>query len=186
MAAVDLTTLAAVRQYMGGDAPTSADPLLQSLITAASVFAESYCGRSFHSADYNDTYEGTGTHRLMLRNRPVTAVASVTVGGMSWALTTTDYAPGFQFDDLGLFGTGGYVFIRGVRNIKVAYTAGYVIIPADLSQAVNELVTLKFKRRTNIDVTARQIAQETISYNVSDMPKSVRTTFDLYRAAAPL
>lgn len=186
MAAVDLTTVAAVKAYMGDNTNNATqDAVLQQLITAASQFAESYCSRVFHEATYTDQLSGTGTYRLLLPQVPVTAVAAVGVDGASWLSAATSRNPGFQFDNLGLYAVGGMYFCRGVRNVEVTYTAGYAddAIPADLSQAVIELVVLKFKRRTNIDVTARMIAQETISYNVQDMPKSTRSVLDLYRRA---
>jgi hypothetical protein len=186
MAAVDLTTVANVKEY-GAIEGAANDGLLQKLVTAASRFAESYCSRSFHSAAYTETYNGTGTYRLLLRNFPVTAVAAVSVNGAPLASSVLNTSPGFQFDELGLYAVGGLVFPRcGPRNVVVTYTAGYVEIPEDLAQAVNELVVLKFKRRTNLDIAARAIANETISYSDKDMTRATRAVFDLYRGAAPL
>jgi len=183
---VDLTTVADVKAYDGSIQGNSADTLLERLITAASTFAETYCGRNFHAADFEEVYEGTGTYRLMLHNYPVISVSGVSVNGLAWASTTLGTQPGFQFDKYGLYATGGYAFPRAVRNVIVNYRAGYEVIPFDLAQAVIELVLLKFRRRDKLDIQARMIAQETISYTSGDMNKSTRSVFDQYRMVAPV
>lgn len=183
---VDLTTLADVKAYDSSISGVSSDPLLERLITAASMFAATYCGRAFHSATYEEVYEGTGTYRLLLRNSPVTAVSAVSVNGHAWTLTTLGTQPGYQFDKDGLYATGCYAFPRAVRNVIVSYTAGYTTIPFDLAQAVIELVVLKYRRRDKLDIQARMIAQETISYNSNDMTKSTKAVFDKYVMVAPV
>lgn len=182
---IDLCTVADVRAYIGGDIPTASDDLIQALITAASQYAMSFCARNFKSASYSEVYDGTGTTRLLLKQTPVTAVASVSVDGLSYSATTSSLASGFQFDDLGLFATGCSVFPYRQRCVSVAYTAGYTTVPFDLSQAVVEMVADKYKRRANIGIQARAIANETITYTSGEVPKSARVVLLNYMRVVP-
>lgn len=192
---IDLTTVAAVSAYMGGDNSASAS-LIQSLITAASAFAEQYCSRDFRLLERTERYNGLGTQRIILRVAPVSAVASLTIDGTPITARATELGYGFVFDDTGtLYVDGCYVFSRGWQNISVTYTAGWVTpgqaaatsppgtvtLPLDMQQAVIEMVALKFKaQRNNIGIAARQIAGETISYTQADIPKSAQPVFDFY------
>lgn len=182
----DLTTLDSVKAYIGGTIPPSVDPLLQALITAASAYVVSFCGRDFGSTVQTEYYNGTGNSRQMLRKTPVTAVSDVVVNGQTWIAAEWPQS-GFAFDELGLIATGAFndnFFPRGTRNVKVTYTAGYAAVPADLSQAVNEMVADKYARRANIGISARQIAQETITYTSGDVPKSAASVLSFYQSAA--
>src|SRR5579875_3868416 len=100
MATGDLTTLANVKSYLSPPLTTTADDaLLSRLITAASQFIESWLNRTIASAAYTDTRNGTGGTRLFLRNRPVTAVSSLTIDGV--AIAASDPPPlaaGYLFD----------------------------------------------------------------------------------------
>lgn len=183
---IDLCTLDQVKTYLGGPIPPSLDPVLQQLITAASAYVMSACNRTFKSANYTETYDGTGTERLLLKQTPVTAVASVEVDGLLWNMTTSARADGYQFDATGLYATGCAWFPYVLRVVKVAYTAGYTTIPADLAQAVVEMVCDKYKRRDNLGIAARQIAGETISYTAADVPKSAKPVLQAYTRVAPL
>src|ERR1700722_8571853 len=104
MATGDLTTLANVKAYLSPPLATTADDaLLSRLITAASQFIQSWLNRTIASAAYTDTRNGTGGTRLFLRNRPVTAVASLTVDGVAIAPSSPPpTGDGYLFDDSSL------------------------------------------------------------------------------------
>lgn len=184
---IDLVTLEYVKTYMGITG-TNSDALLAQLITAASRFAMNYCSRIFISQSYTKTYNGVGGQWMMLGQEPVTAVASVTIDGVVMPPNVPPGQSGYVFDDAALyFKNGCYVFNRGVQNITVTFTAGYAAdaIPQDLQQAIAELVSLKYKRRDNLDVASRGIAGETISYVVADMNRFTKSVLNLYTKAYP-
>lgn len=119
----------------------------------------------FESVAASEYYDGTGRNTLLLRRRPVTAVESVIVDASgayghgpnafetanapgtfaTGRLLTlgTQYAPSSTdaTEDNGglLHRIGGYCWPEGQGNIKVTYTAGYVMIPVDLELAVHQL-----------------------------------------------
>ncbi|MEJ0065011.1 MAG: hypothetical protein WDM85_05905 [Caulobacteraceae bacterium] len=52
-------------------------------MTAVSALIPNYLGRQVLSASYVETYRGNGQHQLLLRNFPITAVASVAFAGQN-------------------------------------------------------------------------------------------------------
>lgn len=186
---IDLTTLDAVKTYLG-ITDTNSDVVLQALITAASQYVINFCGRNFAVADYDEWYAGTGNDVLMLRNTPVNSVAMVVVNGIdltSQLATDGNYAwCGVTFDSNSLTRINGVWDKTGPRHIRVKYNAGYNPIPFDLAQAVNDMVGDKYKRRANIGIQSRVIANETITYTQGDVPKSAQSTLSMYQRAYTL
>jgi hypothetical protein len=91
---------------------------------------------------------------------------------------------GYVFDEDYLL-LCGYCFTRGQQNVVLVYTAGYEATPADIEQAVLEIVALKFKERERIGVSSETLAGQTISFfrNVSSDTMSV---IDSYRRVVPV
>lgn len=192
---VDLSTLASVKQYLGIPG-TESDAILSALITSASQFAASYCSRNFYITSYTEVRNGTGGTAMSPRNRPVTAVASVSVNGypvigfQGWPNGT----PGFSFDDNVIYYVNGN-FPQAQQNVTLVYTAGLVayvgsppqlIVPADLQQAINEMVGIKFKRRTNLAVRSETLATQTITYELSELSPGVMRVLGTYDTVTPL
>jgi hypothetical protein len=136
MAIGDLTTIANVKQFLNVTASTD-DTLLQRLVSMASRYIANVISRAeFPSVHVNEVYDGVspapkGT-RLMLRNRPVVSVQSVSISyGSQLASNVIPQSPdgiqpGWIFDKYGLKLVGGmYNFNPGVGNITVSYTSGY-------------------------------------------------------------
>jgi hypothetical protein len=72
----DLITLDRARQSVPS-AVNAEEPILATLITAASAAVRRYCRRDFNRADHDELIDGTGRPVLALRQYPVLAVASV-------------------------------------------------------------------------------------------------------------
>lgn len=183
----DLTTLANVRQWVnatGQTATTTDDALLTRLISAVSTLAQSWMDRNILSASYTETYDGTGGTSLLLRQSPVTAVASVTVDGTAIpAQTGGPLAAGYAFDDRRVV-LVGYAFRRAMANVVISYTAGYSVVPFDLEQAVIETVVLRYKERDRPGMSSKAgPTGETTAFTIVDFPKSALTTLQQYRRA---
>ncbi len=187
MAAGDLTTLANVKAYLSPPlTATTDDALLGRLITAASQFIQSWINATIAQAGYSETRNGNGGTLLFLRNRPVTAVASVLVDGV--AIAASNPAPmgaGFLFDDNAIY-LKGYAFSKGAQNITVQYTAGYATTPPELEQACIALVCLRYKERDRIGQASKSLAGESASFQPKDMPPDVATVLDQYRNLVPV
>lgn len=169
----DLCQLADVKTYLGLTT-TATDPVLQSLITGASAWIESFCSRVFAQATYTEIRNGNGGNRLFLANAPVSAVSSVTVDGQAIPAASDAQSTGYVYDG-GTVYLRGYVFCRGVQNVTASYTAGFATVPADVAQACVELVAAKYAKRDRIDKQSETLGtQQTISYSMADMPAQVK------------
>lgn len=172
----DLTTLANVKQYLNLGTNTSADALLGRLISAASSWVRSYLNRDITQQAYTDTLDGTGTQRMIVAQYPVTALTSVTVDGQD--VTANVISDGRRLLKL----KDGYgVFTEGTGNVVVNYTAGYATTPYDIEQAVIEIVALRFREKDRVGTSTVNTRGESVTFNVTDVPASVRTLLNNYR-----
>src|SRR5713101_2586228 len=73
---IDLIDLDRCRQNVPASANTD-EPILSTLITAASRAIRKYCRRDFTQTTYDELYSGTGDRRLFLRQMPLLSVQSV-------------------------------------------------------------------------------------------------------------
>jgi len=185
MAAGDLTDLDTVKAWLGVTS-TSFDDQLGGLITAVSTFIPAYLGRQILSADYVETYRGTGQSVLLLRNFPITAVASVAFAGqtITAAADPVTLASGILFDDRTVQ-LLGYRLPLGLP-VVVGYTAGYAAAPPDVAQATVELVGEAFRRRDHIGVTSKTLGgQEVVAFSQKDMNDAVKALLAPYQVLAP-
>ena len=131
----NLTTLANVKAWASVSG-TSDDALLARLIAANSRSILSYLGRPEVARHVcNDVFDGTGGHRVVLRQWPVVSVSALSVGTVPVAQAAGYGQAGYALEpDIG-FPPGmpqavdlyGYRFERGHANVAVTYTAGYVV-----------------------------------------------------------
>jgi hypothetical protein len=134
----ELTTLAHVKEFLGiPTATTTDDTFLQNVITRISDDIEKECGRTFHASDLTEYYNGDGTDTLVLKNFPINSIASIhddtdRVYGSDSLISASDY---IFYSDEGMIQLDGLTFMKGLRNVKVVYNAGYSTIPTDLEKA---------------------------------------------------
>src|SRR6516164_2113971 len=76
MSLPDLCDLDLARQHIPNAANTD-EPLISTMITAASQAVRKYCRRDFNSQTYDEMYNGTGDRRMYLRQYPIISVQSV-------------------------------------------------------------------------------------------------------------
>ena len=117
---------------------TTDDEELRSAIEATTVVVERYAGAVLR-ASHTQTFDG-GREAVVLAHTPVMAVASVTESGA--AVQASGY--GLDGDSGVLVRLGGgfrSCWRAGAANVTVAYTAGRLVIPANISRAA--LIILK-------------------------------------------
>lgn len=188
---VDLCTVDDVVAFMGGTVSADAMTEIQFLVTACSQAAATFCSRDFILKDQVEVRDGKGSAMLVLRNSPVVAIASVTVGDREIAPRVGTRASGYTLDDNILYLLGCEVFPRAKQNVRIEYSAGYTpitatdsTIPYDLRQAVVEAVSVVFKRRQNLGVSSKTIAGESITYILAQWPASSKAVLSYYQRAA--
>lgn len=146
MAAYDLTTLAAVKAWLGIDSSvTASDSLLSALITAASRWELNYLSRgNILLGTYTDYYDGAGygQQRVVLRRWPVLSISAVMLGsvviqpGVRPTPTNQNSTSGYLLDQWDGIPAGGmqsldfyaYAIPRGRQNVQVTYQAGYAVL----------------------------------------------------------
>lgn len=190
----DLTTLAQVKQYLG-ETGTSTDALLASLVSACSKYVTTYLSRNLFQTTYAETRDGRGGYVIRTMQFPIVSVASVYVNGIQIPLAPNSTSFGFLYGDTSIY-LNGYCFSTGFRNVLLNYTAGIATqpgsppiptnVPADIAQAVVEMVAVKYKRRKNIDVRGETLAQQTLTYAPSDITPAVQRVLDQYKRTFPI
>ena len=175
----DLTTVADVQQWLGITSPAQDAALLQRLVSAASAMIQSYIGYNVALTTYTETRSGSGKNSLFLKNRPVTAISSLSVAGIAQTPSLAYGQPGYAFDVESVFLTGS-AFGCGFQNVTITYTAGYATTPLDIAQACIELVALRYKLRDKTGFVSEGALGQTTSYSQKDMPASVITALKPY------
>lgn len=190
-----LCALADVQAYTG-DATAGTGVVYTALIPKVSAAIEAYCSRTFGQASYTENRNGNGADRIIVRNQPLSAVASVMVNTLSVPAAPDAVSFGFVFDDTTIYiragrklspppaGTlGGFpiCFERGVQNIALAYTGGWATIPPDVNQAACEWISFKTAKRGRPDKKSEVLAQQTVSFDLSGIPDMVKEMLSSYR-----
>jgi len=160
-----LITLDNLKEVLGITDNTQ-NSLLTNIINRATDIIESYCGnRRFASTTYtNQEYDGTGTCFINARHYPITAMTAYeknqgSAGTADWSTLQNDY---IKYIDDG-HGPGQFYyqmgFVRGVRNYRFSYTAGYTTIPHDLEEACLEICVWIYKDRQNKGMQSESLGE---------------------------
>jgi len=132
----DLASLGDVKAFISPPltGTTASDAVLAALISGVSRSIEAYLGRALMAQSYAEMRNGTGQDRLALRHFPIIGVAGVTVE--TQAIPAAGDPPtaswgGYTFDDRFVYLGGGFAsgprrFLRGMQNVQVVYSAGYI------------------------------------------------------------
>lgn len=220
-AAIDLTTVDQFKSYESGLTPFTSDPsdaLIQQMITAWSVQFLRLTGMGDQGGDFtqspftaicqwDEIYDGTGSDRLMLRNRPVRSVLSLNVNGVNAQAAGAFPAAGYVIDGskraIVLRGGGGVGigpasaaswqagsfralnsglrFWRGTQNIAISYMAGYTDVPPDIVMMSNMVIDLTYRQRPWLGEKSRDVAggggSITFDWNI---PDTAQTVIDFY------
>jgi len=173
-----LTTTANLRAWLGlTTVSPEVEAQLNRVVEAVSAAVRSYLNRDVLATERTETYDGTGSDLLVLRQAPVLSVARVQLNGQ-------DVPPSsFRITQTALVRTAG-TWRHGWGNLVITYTAGYATVPFDLEQAVLELAALRWKERDRIGLVSKGFGQETTTF-LRDMPSHVRDTLNNYRRVVP-
>jgi hypothetical protein len=126
MATGDLTTLAAVKEWLGET--DASDALLGRLISVASTAIQNHLNRpSLAPTAYVTALDGAGGATIVTKCYPITDVTSVTINDIAIPLDLV------VWDSTSISLKCG-TFSRGRGNVRITYTAGQTI-PPDVGQA---------------------------------------------------
>lgn len=167
MALFTSADLAAWKPVAGADST-----LAETVVSAIDAWVKRYVGYEIESASYEERISGRGTPILKPRRWPITAVSSLVVDGVSWAVlewngeTDSDeevflpeHGKWLEARNFGVYGGGKFAttepdgqprFPRGAGNIWIEYTAGYVTIPEDLKLVCVQLAVLVLNEQSGL------------------------------------
>jgi uncharacterized phiE125 gp8 family phage protein len=182
-ALVDLATAKTYLKIPIGE--TSQDALVEIYINAASEEIERECDRSFKSQSHTETRHGRKQNILLLKQWPVTAIASLridndsTFTAPSTLIDSSDYRIGDDGNSLVLL---NQVFPNGYSNIQVVYTAGYATVPADLQHACLWMVSWFRQMRDSGDIgrESKSKGDETVTM-LQTAPQYVKDAINRYK-----
>jgi hypothetical protein len=169
LAANALTTLADVKESLGlSSGDSSKNNLINRKINQVSQQLENYCERVFHAADYTEYYTGTLIDQLVLNQRPVNSLTTLSYRTSAANLTDfIDIDSSYYFLD----STSGIVNMTFAaygrwQRWKVVYNAGYTTIPNDLAEAANILACYFVNNPDGFDIGKMRITegQRSIQY----------------------
>ncbi len=205
MAAGDLCQLGDVKAWLALGANTVDDALLTRLISATSAdFLAEIDRYDFFSASYTEIMRGAALtaprlrrefsfsegQRFNMRHWPITAVASIVLDGTTLPASTDGLAAGWWVDtntdpeNQYVITLIDYVFTR-LSTATVTYTAGYAATPTDVTQAVIEWVSSRYRLRQGIGLSSVHIAEgrsqsEGASFVPFDVPQATQRIIDRY------
>lgn len=178
MAMGDLTTLQAVKDYLGLTA-TADDALLEDMIARLSVWAQkTRMQRVIAETSYSRTFVGTGQKVFAFPDFPALSVVSVIIGAQ-----TLTYLTDYWWTDTQLVLEPGNVFTKGAK-CQVMWTAGFEETPLDIENAVIELVAFQYRQKGRIDESSKTLGgAETVSFITEPSSKRALQTLDAYRVS---
>jgi hypothetical protein len=123
-----------------------------------------------------------------LENWPVISVTSVVVNGETIPAGSnpgqSTQVDGWMLVDsyrIELLGAT-YSFSGGIQNVAISYNAGYSAVPADIDQAICELVAYRYQERNHVGQRSKTgVAGESIVFTTDVVPPSVQAVIDSYR-----
>lgn len=172
-----LTSLTQLKRWLNVGVDED-DELLSRLGAAASTYVENWIGRQLLHHEHREQRLGHGSHALLLAHYPPQALLAISIDGQQQPVA------GFCFQGRQLLRIQG-VFARGSR-IELHYEAGYTQVPADLEQAVIDLVALRYRERDRIGHQSKSLAGETVTFFIGELSPAARSTLIHYRDVVPL
>lgn len=156
---------------------------IEALIDAASALANQYARRRLAAREYTVELDGSGRDTLVLPAYPIGEVSAVYIDSARAfpdASAVTDYV---RYDDEGiLYRAAGWPAEK--KNVRVVYTAGLDPVPADLRDAVLEVVAYNLRRFRGdaiIGVKSMSLSQGLTTQYELTIPVNAQRVFESYR-----
>lgn len=158
---------------------TAHDERIAALAVQATAVVETYCRRTFAEAEYVEDIDGTGTAEIRVSNPPVVSIASILIAAdrdFSAVTAIEDTVHSRSSIVRRLSGT----FPCGKGNVRITYTGGYAIIPADVKAAAIALAGAWFNTASLSGITSATIGSVTQTLE-TDLPRTVRRLLGPHR-----
>ena len=192
-----LTSLANLKSYLNLSITTH-DTMLEDLVDRATELAENITNRKLKARDYhydsdesaydadNAALDGNDRDRIILPQYPINSVTTLRINTMAIDARGTVFDSGYVIDKKnGIIILAGYIFTGGIKNIELAYNAGYSTVPEDLAQACIEQAAWMFKQSSAgsslLGVNNKNLPDGSVSYTADDLLPQVRMVLERYK-----
>lgn len=157
------------------DAVNSDDPILSTMVDAATAAIEKWCNRKFAKQAYDETYNGTGMGYLLLKQTPIVSLERVaTAKSAALRIENTDDSTN-QRATVAVTSTGLSLtrVASGVSSTDTSVTWASNVTVADVATAVNALgngwageAVTDFEKWASADLVAIQGALDCLAREV--------------------
>ncbi len=186
--ATELVSAAELKRYLMITS-SSYDTILQEIKDGVEDWVKQYLDRDLLVSSYTEYYDGDGSGSLRVRNYPITAITSIYADparlfAAGSLIPSSDVISGVtQNDNVGLIELYSYKFLKGVKGIKITYSAGYATIPERLQHAVKLICAREFliqdKRMSGM--VTQQVGDKTIALELDAIPKNALSILERFR-----
>jgi hypothetical protein len=153
---------------------------VESLISVASAAADRFTNRNLAAATYTLLIDGSGSKKLLLPDWPINSVSAVYVN------SDREYTDESEVTDFVIYPYGmlwrDVVWPEAPQAVKIECNLGFSIVPADLENAVIELVAYYRARQLDNAIGIRSITSPdgiNTAFELS-MPMAARTILQSY------
>lgn len=189
--ATELISTAELKSYLVITTSTAAiDTVLASIKASVEQWVKNFCKDPFLVAQHTEYYDGNGLSRLHVLHHPITAISEVNIDSDrafddDTEVDEDDIILTDQNKRQGVIELFGEVFPAGQQNVKVVYSAGYSVVPADLQLAVKIICAREFliQDKKMAGVVSQNVGDKTLSLNLEEIPRNAWTILQSYRRA---
>ena len=164
---------------------TTYDTGLALMINDATARIEKICQRRFKQTTYTtETYDGTGTPQLWIRNPPIISVDLITVDNETISLATDyDDYDGYRIEpQINGHKMYGMLYLSngwdaGEQNVEITYSGGYTTIPDDIRRAAVMMIREWYNMFKNTEGYKSESIKN-YSYSFDTLPDTVKKAID--------
>ena len=179
-----LTTLETAKEHLGIPALTTTyDALIKRFINEATGRIESFTDRKLKKrTGIIEIQDGIAQDRILLDQWPATKPSELWIDStglftdVTKKLDAADYSldVSARGEGIGVVLTGGCLFPRGTKNIKLIYDGGYTTVPDELEGACLWTVQFMYDMRSERTVGTGEQGQEPGEHHLPRRPPGVR------------
>lgn len=165
---------------------TDQDTLIDVIVAKVNKFINTRINRTLDSTSYYEVYDGTGRSKLILNNYPIVSIALISedidIENRTYD-DTIDQNLIVVNKNNGILEYVNGVWIKANKSIYIEYVAGYSSYPDDLKLVAIDLSCKKYYDvyEKRFGVNSKNIMQENITFDLSDLGKEDLKTLKLYR-----
>lgn len=185
--ATELCTRADIKTMLGLST-SNQDALLDIIKASVEQYIKTYCGRDFLVASYTEYYDGDGMNVLRTNQRPIISITSIHSDASrlfeaASLIPASDIIGDAKSLRLGFVELLTYQFIKGLKSTKIVYSAGYSVIPTDISMAAKLIVCKQYKviDKKMFAEKSQGVGDMTITLAIDEFPKDAMRIVEAYR-----